>query len=296
MTGRLVSAGVTRRQTQMLLALAALWGGSFLFIKVAVDELGPVALACGRVLLAAAALVVLTRARARLERRWLLLGAINASLPFVLIGFAEVRIGASLAAILNAATPLFSALVAGDPLTRRRITGLMMGIGGVALVVGLAPVDLSGRFLIGAAASLAAALCYAVGTTYVRRSFAGLPPATLALGQQLGAGAVLLPFVALVPPAAPNGGDIAALAALAIPCTAVAYLLYFRLVAQVGPTPTLTVTMLVPVFGVFWAAVFLGEHVGIGTIAGGLIVLASIRLVTGAGGPDTALESAPVPQ
>jgi drug/metabolite transporter (DMT)-like permease len=282
----------------MLLALAALWGGSFLFIKVAVDELGPVALACGRVLLAAAALVVLTRARARdaIGRRWLLLGAINASLPFVLIGFAEVRIGASLAAILNAATPLFSALVAGDPLTRRRIAGLIMGIGGVALVVGLAPVDLSGRFLIGAAASLGAALCYALGTTYVRRSFGGLAPATLALGQQLGAGAVLLPFVALVPPAAPNGGDIAALAALAIPCTAIAYLLYFRLVAQVGPTSTLTVTMLVPVFGVFWAAVLLGEHVGIGTIAGGLVVLASIRLVTGAGGPDTARETAPVPQ
>jgi drug/metabolite transporter (DMT)-like permease len=289
---------VTARQTQMLLALAALWGGSFLFIKVAVDELGPVALACGRVLLAAAALVVLTRARARdaVGRRWLLLGAINGSLPFVLIGFAEVRIGASLAAILNAATPLFSALVAGDPLTRRRISGLLLGIGGVALVVGLAPVDLSGRFLIGAAASLAAALCYALGTSYVRRSFGGLPPATLALGQQLGAGAVLLPFVALVPPAAPNGGDIAALAALAIPCTAVAYLLYFRLVAQVGPTPTLTVTMLVPVFGVLWAAVFLGEHVGLGTIAGGLVVLASIRLVTGAAAPGTARGSEPGPR
>jgi drug/metabolite transporter (DMT)-like permease len=288
-----VSPAVTPRQTQMLLALAALWGGSFLFIKVAVDELGPVALACGRVFLAAAALVVLTRARARLGWKWVALGAINASAPFVLIGFAEGRIGASLAAILNAATPLFSLLVAGDPLTRRRVAGLVVGMGGVALVVGLAPVDLSGRFLVGAAASLGAALCYAIGTTYVRRSFSGMPPATLALGQQLGAGVVLLPFVALAPPHALNGGDVAALAALAIPCTAVAYLLYFRLVAEVGPTSTLTVTMLVPVFGVFWAAVFLGEHVGIGTILGGLVVLASVRLVTGPGVPDRARDSAP---
>jgi drug/metabolite transporter (DMT)-like permease len=280
----------------MLLALAALWGGSFLFIKVAVDELGPVALACGRVLLAAAALVVLTRARARGTRppwKWVALGAINASAPFVLIGFAEGRIGASLAAILNAATPLFSALVAGDPLTRRRLAGLVTGMGGVALVVGLAPVDLSGHFLVGAAASLGAALCYAIGTTYVRRSFSGMAPATLALGQQLGAGVVLLPFVALAPPHAPNAGDLAALAALAIPCTAVAYLLYFRLVAQVGPTSTLTVTMLVPVFGVLWAAVFLGEHVGIGTIVGGVVVLGSVRLVTGQAAPDRARESAP---
>jgi drug/metabolite transporter (DMT)-like permease len=277
----------------MLLALAALWGGSFLFIKVAVDELGPVALACGRVLLAAAALVVLTRARARLGWKWVALGAINASAPFVLIGFAEGRIGASLAAILNAATPLFSAIVAGEALTRRRLAGLVLGMSGVALVVGLAPVDLSGHFLVGAAASLGAALCYAFGTNYVRRSFAGIPPATLALGQQLGAGAVLLPFVALAPPATPNAGDLAALVALAIPCTAIAYLLYFRLVAEVGPTSTLTVTMLVPVFGVFWAAVLLGEHVGIGTIVGGLVVLASVRLVTGGGVPDRARGSAP---
>jgi drug/metabolite transporter (DMT)-like permease len=277
----------------MLLALAALWGSSFLFIKVAVDELGPVALACGRVFLAAAALIVLTRARARLGWKWVALGAINGSAPFVLIGFAEGRIGASLAAILNAATPLFSLLVAGDPLTRRRVAGLVVGMGGVALVVGLAPVDLSGRFLVGAAASLGAALCYAIGTSYVRRSFSGMPPATLALGQQLGAGVVLLPFVALAPPHALNGGDVAALVALAIPCTAVAYLLYFRLVAEVGPTSTLTVTMLVPVFGVLWAAVFLGEHVGIGTILGGLVVLASVRLVTGPGVPDTARDSAP---
>jgi drug/metabolite transporter (DMT)-like permease len=280
----------------MLLALAALWGGSFLFIKVAVDELGPVALACGRVLLAAAALVVLTRARERGSMpawKWLALGAVNASAPFVLIGFAEGRIGASLAAILNAATPLFSALVAGDALTRRRLAGLLLGMGGVALVVGLAPVHLSGRFLVGAGASLTAALCYAVGTNYVQRSFAGIPPATLALGQQLGAGAVLLPFVALAPPAAPNAGDLAALAALAIPCTALAYLLYFRLVAQVGPTSTLTVTMLVPVFGVLAAAIFLGEHIGVGTVVGGLVVLASVRLVTGPGAPDTTPGNAP---
>jgi len=272
----------------MLLALAAVWGASFLFIRVAVDDLGPVALADGRLLLAAAALApfVARGARRRVAlRRYLLVGAINAALPFTLIALAETRIDASLAAILNASTPLFSAVVAAavgdEPFTARRAAGLALGIGGVGLVVGLAHVRADLAFFGAAACSLAAALCYALGTTYVRHAMAGEPPATLALFQQLAAGAILLPVVAAVPPPhAPDAGDLGALAGLAVLSTSLAYLLYFRLVTEVGPTSTLTVTFLVPVFGVLWATLFLGEHVGVGTLGGAALILVSVAFVT----------------
>ena len=278
----------------MLLALAALWGASFLFIRVAVDDLGPVALADGRLLLAVVGLVaILALARRPAARRrapvsrYLLLGAVNAALPFTLIAAAETRLDASLAAILNASTPLFAALVAalvGDErMTLRRAIGLVLGVAGVGLVVGLAHVESTDLgFFAAAAASLLAALCYAVGTTYAKHAMGDEPPATIALGQLLAAGVVLLPLVAAVPPPhAPDGGDLAALAALAVACTSLAYLLYFRLVSEVGPTSALTVTYLVPVFGVLWAAVFLGESVTVGTLAGGALILASVALVTG---------------
>jgi len=279
---------MTLRQVRMLLALAALWGASFLFIRVAVDELGPVVLADARLLLAAAALapfVLRGLRRTAPLRRYLFLGAINAALPFTLIAAAETRIDASLAAILNASTPLFAALVAaavGDErMTGRRAFGLALGMGGVALVVGLAHVEADLAFFLAAAASLGAALCYAVGTTYVKHRMTGEPPGTLALFQTAAAGLVLLPAIAVAqPPHAPDAGDLAAVAALAIGSTSLAYLLYFRLVAEVGPTSTLTVTFLVPVFGVLWATIFLGEQLGAGTVAGGALILASVAFVT----------------
>src|SRR3954470_20038865 len=149
---------MTARQVRMLLALAALWGASFLFIRVAVDDLGPVVLTDARLLLAAAALAPLVAGGLRRSaplRRYVLLGIGNAAIPFALIALAETRIEASMAAILNASTPLFAALVAalvGDErLTARRGAGLLLGVAGVALVVGLAHVDTDLAFF-GAAA------------------------------------------------------------------------------------------------------------------------------------------------
>jgi drug/metabolite transporter (DMT)-like permease len=285
----------------MLVALAAVWGASFLFIRLAVDDLGVVGVADGRLLLAAATLALLLIPAGRLARpraparRYLLLGAVNAAAPFTLIALAETRIDASLAAIINASTPLFSALVGagvGDErITRRRGAGLVLGMTGVGLVVGLAHHTVDLAFVGAAGCSVLAALCYALGGTYAKHALAGEPPNTLALGQQLAAGALLLPALALSPPPHPGaGGALAALAALAVLCTALAYLLYFRLVAEVGPTSTLTVTFLVPVFGVLWAALFLGEHVTVGTLAGGVLILLSVSLVTGAGLPRAAAE------
>jgi drug/metabolite transporter (DMT)-like permease len=164
----------------MLLALAAVWGASFLFIRVAVDDLGPVALADGRLLLAAAALApfVARRASRRVPlRRYLFVGAVNAALPFTLIALAETRIDASLAAILNASTPLFSAVVAAavgdEAFTIRRAGGLALGIGGVGLVVGLAHVNADLAFFGAAACSLGAASTWAPARCSARCSSSG---------------------------------------------------------------------------------------------------------------------------
>src|SRR5262249_36564619 len=152
---------------------------------------------------------------------------------------------------INASTPLFSAvvgaLVGDERITPRRGAGLLLGVLGVGLVVGLAHQTVDLAFVGAAACSVLAALCYALGTTYAKHALAGEAPNTLALGQQLGAGLLMLPLVAAVPPDHPGaGGSLAALAALAVLGTSFAYLLYFRLVAEVGPTSTLAVTFLVP--------------------------------------------------
>ena len=287
---------MTARQTQMLFALAAVWGASFLFIRIAVDPLGVVAVADGRLLIAAGTLAVILIPAGKLARprapwrKYFILGAVNAAAPFTLIALAETRLDASLAAIINAATPLFSALVGvavGDErISVRRGIGLVLGMAGVGLVVGLAHQTINLGFLLAALCSVLAALCYAIGTTYAKHALAGEPPNTMAFGQQIAAGTLMLPALFLSPPPHPgDGGALAALAALAVASTALAYLFYFRLVAEVGPTNTLAVTFLVPVFGVLWAALFLGEHLTAGTLAGGALILVSVSLVTGAGWP-----------
>ena len=283
---------MTPRQVTLLLGLAAVWGASFLLIAIAVDDLDAVGVAEGRIVLALLGLVVYAMAARRvpaLRARWrgyLVLGAVNAALPFFLIGAAEKTIPASLAAIVNATAPLFSALVAviwlGAELGPRRAAGLALGIAGVALVVGLAPVHLTTTTVLAIAASLAAAAAYGVGGHLVKLRFAGESPLALAIGQQAGAMIVLAPFLAAEPPHhVPDGSAIWAVVGLGLVCTALAYLAYFRLIAELGATSALTVTYLVPVFGVLWAAIFRGEHITAGMILGALVVLAGVILVTG---------------
>ncbi len=275
-----------------LLLLSALWGGSFLFIRVAAPVLGPLALAEARVGLAGLALLlyaVTTRRLPDLRARWrplLVIGVINSALPFALIMAAELRLSASLAAILNATSPLFGALVAatwlGEALPARKIAGLVLGATGVAVLVGGSPLPRDGATALAVGASLLAALCYGCAAAYTKARATGLPPLALAVGSQLGASLVLLPLVPLAPPRAwPSGGVALCVLALALLSTAVAYLLYFRLIVNVGPTRALTVTFLTPLFGVTWGVLFLREPVGPGTLLGGAIVLAGTALVTG---------------
>jgi len=276
-----------------LLLLGALWGGSFAFIRVAAPALGPFVLMELRVLLATAALaagaLLAASWRSGLLRRWrgfLALGALNAAIPFTLIAASELRLTASLAAILNSTTPLFGALVAavwmGERLGRGAVAGLFLGVAGVVALVGWSPLPASAAVLLAVVASLAASLFYGIGSVYAKLKFPGLPAPAMAIGQLGGASAVLLlPAAATVPSAPPDQSVILSVLALALLSTAAAYLLYFRLLASVGPTRTLTVTFLVPAFGVLFGALFLDERLGPGALLGFALILASLLLVTG---------------
>jgi drug/metabolite transporter (DMT)-like permease len=272
--------------------LGALWGGSFLFIRVAVPALGPFVLVELRAGLAVAALFLYALAVSSMPKirgRWksfLVLGFFNAALPFSLISAAEIHLTASLAAILNATTVMFSAIVAavwmGDALTARKAIGIILGIVGVSVLVGWDPLPLNGAVLLAVAAMLLASLSYALGATYAKRSFAAIPPLGMAIGQLGGATALLLPLaVVSLPERAPSTVVTLSMLGLAFLSTAVAYLIYFRLIENVGPTSTLTVTLLVPVFGLLFGVLLLEEPFGLGTLAGLGIILTSVVLITG---------------
>jgi drug/metabolite transporter (DMT)-like permease len=275
-----------------LILLGALWGGSFLFIRVAVPALGPFLLVELRVGLAAAALCLYALAvgsMPKIRNRWrsfLFLGFFNAAVPFSLISAAEIHLTASLAAILNSTTVMFTAIVAAvwmdDALTARKVVGIVLGIVGVTVLVGWDPLRVNSLILLAVAAMLLASLSYALGATYAKRSFSGIPPLGMAIGQLSGAGALLLPLaVVSVPAEAPSTVVALSMLGLAFLSTGVAYLIYFRLIENVGPTSTLTVTLLVPVFGLLFGVLLLGEPIGFGTLAGLGIILTSVVLITG---------------
>lgn len=275
-----------------LLGLGALWGSSYVFIRLAVPSFGPAALVAARVLLGALLLggfAAATRRRPPFRAHWgrlLVLGALNAALPFMLIATAELHITAGLAAVLNATTPLFAAVFAafllGERLTVPRAVGLVVGIAGVGIMVGWSPVPLSLSTWLAVGAMLVAAASYAASGIYVRLRMSGVPVFTLALGQQLGALAWLAaPAMFWAPRAMPPGRALLAVSGLGVLCTALAYLLYFRLLERVGPTKTSTVTYLLPVFGVAWSTLLLDEPVTGGMVAGFAVILLGVGLVNG---------------
>ncbi|ARU62839.1 EamA family transporter [Tumebacillus avium] len=278
------------RDVLMLVVLAALWGASFLFMRVGAPALGPVVLIELRVLLAGLALLaiaVFVKHRVQVLHKWksyLVLGAVNAAVPFTLIATAELQLSASLAAILNATTPLFTALVSfvwvRESLTLKKLAGLLLGIFGVAVLVGWDAESGVQGLLLPAGCSLLAALFYGMAGVFSARHFKGETSMDMAIGQQLAAALLLLPFAAVtLPERIPTLEVTLSVLALAIFCTALAYLLYFALIQNVGAVKTLSVTFLVPVFGILWGAIFLHEAVTIGTAGGLLLILLSIALV-----------------
>ena len=294
------------RQATGLVLLAAVWGASFIFIDIAVPALGAIGMADSRAALASAVLAlyaVVTHQALRTGVRLpviLLVGGVNVAIPFALISAAQLTIPPSIAAIVNATAPLFSAVFAalwlGQRFTAGLAAGLALGLLGVALVVGLAPLEIDGRTLLAVLASTTAAAAYAAGGHLHKRHFSAASPVAAAATQQLAAAALLTPLLLADPPrAAPDAGQIVAVVALAVGASGIGYLIYFRLIAELGATSAMTVTYLVPVFGVLWAAIFRGDEITLGMLAGGAVVMAGIALVTAASSRGLAAPSDPEP-
>lgn len=274
-----------------LLLLSAIWGGSFILMRVAVPALGPVALMAFRVLLAALFLAAVARlagsrlAAASHGRHYLILGFFNSALPFLLFGYAALTLPASLLSILNATAPIWSTFIGvvwlRHRLTPKTLLGLCLGVAGVALLVGLDQAMLRPGAAIAAAAALGAALCYGIASLYAKQA-RSVEPLANAHGSMWAAALWLLPASFFFPPAALPGSDILlAVVVLGVVCSGVAYLLYFRLIAEIGAAPALTVTFLIPLFGVLWGWLLLDEAIGWHTLAGAFIVIAGTALVTG---------------
>lgn len=277
------------RSAALLVLLGALWGGSFVFMRAAVPALGPVALSFARVVLAAAILLAVAGARRGLpdvRGRWrgfAVVGIVNSALPFALFAYAAQHLTVSTLAILNATSPFFGAVLAalwfGEPLTRRKLAGLALGIAGVAVLAGWRPGALAGPTGLAMAACLAAALCYALAGAYAKRRLADVPSFAVAAASQLFAAVALAPAVPFASVPGPVTPLVAAnVVALAAASTAVAYLIYFKLIADIGPARALTVTFLIPLFGALWGFLFLGEALTVDMLAGGALVVAGTVL------------------
>lgn len=278
------------------LLLAAIWGASFLFMRIAAAELGALPTAALRVAIASLFLwpiLSMRRQSALLRQHWkpvLFVGVLNSGIPFALYAFAVMHISTGLSSILNATVPLFGALVAwgwlGDKPGLSRGLGLAIGFGGIVLLAGgqvgfkSGPDGVSPLWAV--LACLLATTCYALAASFTKKYIPPLPSLVTATGSQIGATlALALPALWWRPDHLPDPRGWAALLALGVLCTGVAYVLYFRLIERAGPARALTVTYLIPVFAVGYGVVLLGESVTLWMLMCGAVVLAGTALASG---------------
>jgi drug/metabolite transporter (DMT)-like permease len=284
---------VRRRYALMLATVALLWGASFLFIKVAVRELDPATLIMGRLGLGALTLAAIvpfmvggrrTLVEIRRNAGWLLVVAlVNVALPFWLLSWGETRIDSGLASILQAAVPIFNAVVAFGffrevKVTGLRLIGVAVGFVGVALLVGAQP----GGKVLGALAVVGMALCYAVGQLFAGRHLTHVPPPVVALGTTAIAAFVVLPYgIAQAPHDVPGWKTIGSVVALAVPGTAIAFILFYEIIAGAGAAYASLVTYLVPPIALAYGGIFLGERFSAAALGGLVLILGGVALGTG---------------
>lgn len=275
-----------------LLVLSALWGASFLFMRVAAPEFGPLVIGFLRALIATLLLLpflLLRSGIAELRSNWkklVLVGVLNSAIPFCLLALATISLSGGFAAILNSTAPLWAAMIAwiwlGDRLDRSRITGLIIGFTGVVVLVwnkaGIAAPGVAMAIL----AAVSAALFYGIGANFTQKYLHGISALALATGSMLAATIVLLPAGILLWPAKMISVQAwLAIIMMGVASTGIAYVLYFRLIANVGPAKAITTTYLVPGFAVVWGAMFINESLSANMVLGGAIILIGTALATG---------------
>ena len=276
-----------------LIGLAALWGGSFLFIRIASPVFGPFLTIEGRVTIAAITLLIylsFSKQSFNFRKKWkqyLIIGALNAAIPFTLIATSALYLTASMSSILNSLTPLFTALVVWgwikEKLGSRKLFGIGVGVVGVVFLVGWSSVTFTSNIIVAICLAVLSTISYAFAGVYAKKTFVGDTPLSLATGQQIGASILLIPFTFINLPNLTNRVPLVpviAVVCLALFCTAFAYLLYFYLIESVGPTKTLSVTFLIPVFGMVWGVLILNEKITVGMLVGFIIILGSVFLIS----------------
>jgi drug/metabolite transporter (DMT)-like permease len=275
----------------LLLALSAIWGSSFIFMRYLAPLIGPVATADMRMLIAGIFLVLFflaIRFRPGWRRNWkhfLVIGLLNSAIPFFLYSVAALVLPASMEAIFNSLSPMFgavfSALWLDERLTVRKGAGLLLGIGGVVVVSSLGALPGTPAAILAVIGCLLAPACYGLAGVYIKKRATGIKPMAIAGGSQLLGGLVMMPFLLIAPPrAAGISLPVVLLVVLfAIACSAIAYLIYYRLIADIGPTKALTVTFLIPVFAMGWGLLFLHEAVTPSMAAGAAVILVGTFLV-----------------
>lgn len=273
-----------------LLLLAAIWSGSFIFMRVLAPILGPIATAGFRLLLAGAVLSIYFKIIG-FDVQWkknifhyLAIGIVNSALPFVLYSFAALYIPASLSVILNSSSPLFGSIFAAiwlsENLSLQKCCGLILGMTGVALVAVKEAISFGEFGLVAVVACLAASMCYGLAGIYIKKFGSHLKPLAIAGASQFAAGIVLIPLIFLSPVRAEIDTHVVLnMLGLSILCSAFAYILYFQLIADVGPSRALTVTFLMPAFGIIWGITFLGESVTAQMIIGCKAIICGTMLV-----------------
>ena len=272
-----------------LLLLAAVWGASFLFTRIAAPVLGPVLLIGLRVLIASSSLLLLSARLNLLDEvrqnfvTLAVVGCLNSAIPFLLFAFAALSLPAGFSSILNATVPLFGTTIAGiwlrEKLTLSQFFGLIIGFVGVTTLIGLSSLPQTFDFAWAVAAGLVASLLYAIAAPYAKQKLSGIAPISVATGSQLGATVVLLP-VALwfIPETMPSITAILAAIALGLFSTALAYVIYFRLLENIGVNQTLLVTYLIPPFAIFWGALILGEPITSSMMLGCALILSGTAI------------------
>lgn len=280
----------------MLAALAAVWGGSFFLAEIALTEVPPLTIALHRVFWAVPILALIVALKGfaaprsmRVWGAWLVMGALNNAIPFSLIFWGQTHIESGLAAILNGTTAMFGAVAAGllladEPLTGRKIAGAALGLAGVAVIMG--PDALSGfdPANLAQSAILAAAASYALAGVWAKTALAGQPPLMNALGMLIGSTILMIPVVLIAdgaPTAALSAEVWGALLALAALSTALAYILYFAILARAGAANLMLVTLLIPPFAIALGAAFLGERIGAEAWAGFAVIAVGLAVTDG---------------
>lgn len=274
-----------------LLLLAAIWGSSFLFMRIAANPLGAAVLIEMRVSFAAVTLLLVSwylkkhLCFRQHTRHYFILGLFNSALPFVLFAYAAQTLDVSTLAILNATAPIWAAIISAiwtrELMSRKVNLGLLLGLIGVAVLVGNDAINLSDTMMLPIVAAILAACSYGFATNYAKNA-PKVDSFNNAHGSMWASVILVLPLMFFIPARETmNFSILSAVVALGVICTGFAYLLYFRLIADLGPSSALPVTFLIPIFGIIWGYLFLGESIGLNTLVGTIFVIMGTMLVTG---------------